>query len=174
MTETTTATSGATPDPGATPGAAQDAAGDSGRTDLGDAGKRALAEVRRELKAKDTQLAERDAHIAELENAGRSELERTRADNERLTETLRQREARIAELERDSARRAAAAAAGIPDQWERLRGETDAELAADAKQLAEWRGATGQTPDLGAGARPGGPATGTSGMSQRIRDRARR
>jgi hypothetical protein len=89
---------GATPPSGATPGPTFDTGTDDGATpgsgrhdDLGDSGKRAIAEMRKELRTRDAVVAERDAllaqrdsRIAELENAGRSELERKDAENKAL------------------------------------------------------------------------------------------
>lgn len=176
-----TATGDATSPSGATPDAGNDLDGAgatlrTGGDDLGDAGKRALAEVRKELRTRDAALAERDARIAELENAGRSELERKTADVDRLTATLGERDARIAELEaqladldRNELRRDVASKAGIPDLWQRLNGATEQELAADAAALAERIGVGGRTPDLGAGARPGGTPSG--GMDALLRQK---
>jgi hypothetical protein len=173
MSEPTPASEGATPSPGATPGAGTTPAPATGATpigdgDLGEQGKRALAELRKERDDLRRQLQDRD-------DADKSELERERLAHERAKERLTERDTRIAELEMNERRRAAATAAGIPEQWQRLQGSTEDELAADAKKLAEWRGQPVRpAPDLGAGARPGGPATGEPGMTELIRRKAGR
>jgi hypothetical protein len=176
-----TASPDATSEEGATPGGepttttepSPSSAPDDG---LGPTGRRALAELRHELKAV---KKERD----DLRDAGRSELEKAvgradKAERERDS-AIAEREARITELEREARARAAAAAAGIAEHWSRLRGDTAEELEEDAKSLAESFGGGGNsgpatTADLGAGPRPGAPATGSQGFSERIRRQARR
>jgi predicted nuclease with TOPRIM domain len=172
MPEQTTATDDATSSPDATSGAEQTR--ETGSTDLGDAGKRALADLRKELREAARERDDARRRVAELEDAGRSELERKSTELERAQERTRELEAQVSRLEHDGARRAAAAAAGIPDQWQRLRGETEEELTADAKQLADWRSEGKQAPDLGAGARSDTSAKGERGMDQLIRRGARR
>lgn len=75
-------------------------------------------------------------------DADAAEAERQKAQGE-WEALARKHEAKAAELaaklqqvEFDQQRRDAAQAAGIPDFWERLRGETAEELAEDAKALA--------------------------------------
>ena len=82
---------------------------------------------------------------------------------------------RVATLEREGRARAAAIEAGIPDLWDRLKGDDEAELLDDAKAMAERLG-VGRQParDLGAGARDAAPATGNAAMNERIRRSARR
>jgi hypothetical protein len=135
--------------------------------DVGDAGKRALAELRRDLRTKDTALQEATARIAELEAGQRSETENLRADNERLKGELGDREQRLGRLELDAQRRSAAAAAGIPEWWERLQGSTPEELETDAKQLAERLHPQRPPTDLGQGARPGAQPTGMTELIRR-------
>jgi hypothetical protein len=163
---------GATPEAGATPAAGNESTTTTTDTDdgLGEAGKRALAALRRELNEvkveRDTALTAQRAR----EDAERTELEKAVRDKEEVAterDTLRTKVMRME----------AAAAAGIPDQWQRLIGSTPEELAADAKSYAESLGTTTETPtaaDLGAGARPGTPATGRDGFNAAIRARARR
>jgi hypothetical protein len=173
-----TPTSGATPDPAATagggsdPGTDETTTGDPRVDQIGDAGRRAIAELRKELK---TIKTERD----ELAAAQQAVADRDKTELEKAQERATRAESRIAELEQETRARTAAAAAGIPDQWHRLRGSTDDELKADADQLAEAfgkrPGGGGLTPaDLGAGPRPDAPATGSQGMNQRIRRAAGR
>lgn len=74
------------------------------------------------------------------------------AEEQKWQELARKHEAKAAELsarleqmERDQLRRDVAQAAGIPQLWQRLQGETAEELAADAKALAAMmQPATGQ------------------------------
>jgi hypothetical protein len=178
MTEATTATSGATPGEGATPGAEsdpQDPSTVSSGDGLDDGGKKALSELRRELRKQAQSHEDKDRRIAELEDAQRSDSERRDVELGRLRDENSTLRATNEKHERDEARRRAATQAGIPDLWDRLIGDDDEALAADAKTMAERLGASPAPPrDLGAGARPGGTVTGTSGMDRRIRDRARR
>lgn len=177
-----TAEAGATPAPDATSGAEQETAASSSsreatsRDDVGDAGKRALAEMRRELKQikqeRDTLKAAADA----VADAERSELEKA-------TTRAEAAERRTAELEHESLARTAAIEAGIPEWWDRLKGANADELASDAQKVAAGVGARSpeqqqqrvSTADLGAGAREQStPATGSAGFSETIRRRARR
>jgi uncharacterized membrane protein YqiK len=173
-----TPTSGATPDPAATAGGGSepdDTSSSSGATpdpDLGDAGKRVIAEARRATRAAEQRAAELETRLSAIEDRDKTELERAR---ERSVKA----ETRVAELEHETRARTAAAAAGISDQWHRLRGSTEDELKADADSLAEAFGkrdeGSGLTPaELGAGPRPNAPAMGSQGMNQRIRRAAGR
>lgn len=161
-----TATSDATSDPAATAGAATtDPPASTSTDELGDAGKRAIAEVRKELKQAQK---ERDELI---------EAERVRKDGERseIEKATAERDAhkqRVAELEHEALAREVATDAGIPKDWQRLKGSTKDELEADAKQFVEDHppaGGAAPRPDLGAGARQQVPATGSAGFSERIR-----
>lgn len=169
------ATSGATPDPAATAGADTTATAPNGAAtpddaEIGEAGKRALDAMRRENRAALKRAEAAEAKIKEAEDAERSELERA-------TATISERDARIAELEHEADARAAATAHGVPDAWERLRGATPEELDADAKLFAAQYAAQNAgrpAADLGSGARPTTPATGSMGMTERIRRQAGR
>jgi chromosome segregation ATPase len=178
------------PDPAAAPEATSEAGampgGENSSTEpakptqptdeLGPTGRRAIAELRRELKQAQQ---ERD----DLRDAGRSELEKAvaRADKAERERDARiaEKDARIAELEHEQLARTAAAAAGIAEQWHRLRGTTIEELEADARALLESFGRGGDSgqgtvADFGAGPRPPAPATGSAGFSERIRAQRRR
>jgi len=177
MSSTSAATSGATPDPGATPGAgttpdSSSATRDDGQGDLGDSGRKALADVRRELRAITADRDEARRRITELEDAGRSELERKTGELERANARNVELEAENASLRLNDLKHEAAAGAGIPDLWKRLEGGTPEELAVDAKKLAERMGGA-TPPDLGAGARQGGSG-GPPAMNELIRRRAGR
>jgi hypothetical protein len=161
----------ATSDASATPAGVAEAVPAPTADELGDTGTRALAALRRELKEAKT---ERDALAAEkraAEDADRSELDLVKRENDELKATA----ARVLKME-------AAIEAGIPTQWMRLNGSTADELKADAKAFAaslgktdDSNGGSGATPaDLGAGPRPGTPATGRDGFNAAIRAKANR
>jgi len=178
MTDTPAADAGATPATGAMPAAVQDPQTDNGAAadDLGDGGRRALSDLRREVRAIAKDRDDWRTRAEKAEDAGRSDSERRDAELDRYRDTDASQRGRITELERDHLRRDAAEEAGLPrGWWKRLHGETADELAADAKSIAADLGSVQRTaPDLGAGARPSGAATASQGMSDRIRDRARR
>lgn len=123
----------------------------------------------RELRQAQGQLRTAQRALQELEDAGKSELERASTRAERA-------EQRVAELERNQLVSAVAARHSLPPELaERLRGETEQELEADAKALAKLM--PGETPDpgaLGAGARSAAATGGSRGFSEQIRQRARR
>jgi hypothetical protein len=105
-----------------------------GAEQLGDAGKRALDAMKAKLKAERQRIKELEP-LAERARA---------ADDAAKTQAQKDAEARAAvERERDEARltllkRDAADEAGLPKSWaDRLRGNTPAELLADAKNLAK-------------------------------------
>lgn len=164
---------GATPESDATSGAVIDEASPEGadgttpEPEVGDAAKRALAEIRREAKRQKARADALEAEKREREQAEQTELERVASERDSL-----QRE--VARLEFEGRARTAAAAHGIPDLWDRLRGESEEDLDEDAKAMAERFGTRPPQPaDLGAGPRPPAPASGDEAMNERIR-RARR
>jgi hypothetical protein len=167
------AATGATPDPGATPEAVTPPADQAGQqdpaeSDLGDAGKRALEDMRLQLKRITRERDELQKAQQEREDAERSDLEKVTRERDEL-------QGRIGELEHEGRARTAATEAGVPDLWDRLKGTTAEELAEDAKAMAERLGQRpAQSPDLGAGARQPAPAGGHAGMNERIRRAARR
>lgn len=170
--------SGATPDPSATQGQEppQDPPSSGGTDDLGDAGKRALAEMRRQTRDLQTQRDELAQRLKTIEDADKSELEKAQSALSEHETTIAARDARIAELEHEAMARTAAAEAGIPQHWQRLRGATPEELTADADALVTEIGGGAQrvsSADLGSGARPPGSATGHDGMNALIRSRRR-
>lgn len=169
----------ATSDASAMPAGVAEAvpAPDDAASSGGDGAKRALAELRRELKEA---RSERDALAAakrEAEDAERSELEKVTRDRDEASGKATTLELQVLKME-------AAIRAGIPGQWMRLNGATADELDADAKTFAKSigktdddessNGKTASPADLGAGARTGVSATGSAGFSEVIRQRARR
>ena len=165
----------ATADAGATPAAGDPPADTGDRDGLGDAGRKALADIRRELKAVSKERDDVQRQLRERQDAERTDLERLTAERETLTAERETLLGRVATLEREGRARAAAIEAGIPDLWDRLKGDDEAELLDDAKAMAERLG-VGRQParDLGAGARDAAPATGNAAMNERIRRSARR
>jgi hypothetical protein len=176
MPETPTAT-GATPESGATPEADQQDPLQDGSTstasdaqadeELGEAGRRAIEKMRREVKRATARADAAEAREREREDAERSDLEKA---NRRITEL----EQSNAQLEHEGRARSAATEAGIPDLWDRLKGDSAEELAEDAKAMAERFGQRREQLDLGAGPREAAPATGSAAMNERIRRAARR
>lgn len=84
-----------------------------------------------ESKLTAAEKAQSDAEAAALAEQGRYKelFEKAQAEAQEAT-------AKLAQMERDQQRREAAQAAGIPQLWQRLQGETAEELAADAQALA--------------------------------------
>lgn len=169
MAEPTTAEPGATPGPGATPEPPpsttppEPEAGKTDQGELGDAGRKALSEARLEAKRQKARADTLEAEQKKREDAEKSELEKVTGERDEL-------QTRITTLEREGRARSAAAEAGVPDLWDRLKGDTVEELLEDAKAIAERFGRRVPGTDLGAGARPG---TTTAGMNERIRRSAR-
>jgi hypothetical protein len=165
-----TSSPGATPEAGATPPEENQSTNDNTTTDeLGEAGKRALADLRRELKETRTERDALRTAARDAADAERTDLEKAVRDRDDVTverDTLREKALKME----------AAIEAGIPDQWRRLIGNTPEELLADAKSYAEQLTGSSAPPpgDLGSGARPGTPATGVQGFNEAIRRRARR
>jgi hypothetical protein len=166
---------GATPDAGAMP-AAGDPSGEpaaaTSTDNLGEEGRRALAELRREVKAAQKERDELRAAVRQREEAEQTDLQKA-------TTRAEQAEVRIAELEHRQLQVQVATAAGIPQHWKRLVGKDEDELKADAEELkaslpTNGSGATPAPGDLGAGARTPAPATGSAAFSDTIRRRAKR
>lgn len=174
-----TPTPGATPEGGATPPAgvaeAVEPNGATNGDELGEGGKSAIAALRRDLRALKSERDDLASRVREHDDAEKSELEKAVAARDEAT-------GRVGDLELRMLKMQAAIDAGIPTQWKRLDGSTADELAADAKEFAksltqeaEGEQQTGATPAvLGAGARPGAPATGRDGFNAAIRSRVRR
>ena len=103
--------------------------------DLGDPGKKAIEAERRERKAAERKAATLQAQLDELNAANLTELERAqRAANEAT--------ARLAEYEKTTIRQRVALNKGVPaDLVDRLRGDTEDEITADADALMALVGA---------------------------------
>ena len=163
----------ATSDASAMPAGVAEAVPNPADADLGDAGKRALAEERKRNRELAARLSELETAQRERDDAEKSELEKATRDRDEATSKATVAERKAMQME-------AAIKAGIPEHWSRLNGSTADELDKDATAFAETLGKTppdgnGATPaTLGAGPRPGTPATGTAGFSETIRQRARR
>jgi len=141
---TQTDAAGATPasaptSPGATPGRA-DQSGATPRPDepLQDAGKQALEREREARREAERRAKAHEQRLAELEDRDKSEVERERARAAREKQRADDAEARIRELELAALRREIAAEVGLaPALAERLRGEDERSLKADARRLLE-------------------------------------
>jgi hypothetical protein len=150
---------------GATPSTTDDKSGD----DLRDAGVRALTAEREARQAAERRAAESDRRVAELEDAGKSEVERALNQAKRDREAREAAEARLNEFERSAAKQRIAVEVGLPlELAERLHGDDDRALRADAKRLLDLT----QPPDgrLGAGRGGGTPTRVADDMNARIRE----
>jgi hypothetical protein len=105
----------------------------------------ALSATRKEAADYRRKLREIEAKLAEAEKAKADEAERQAKEQGRFQELYEVEKGKAAEaqaqlqrLQQDAARKDAAQAAGIPQLWERLRGETADEMAEDARQLAAF------------------------------------
>lgn len=117
-------------------------AGNEGGGDLGDAGKKALAEERRARREAEARLKELEpiaAKAKQLEDATKSEAEK-------LTEKLSAAETRAQAAEDRAMRLEVAAKKGLTQaQAKRLVGATPAELEADADELLASFGGAGES-----------------------------
>jgi hypothetical protein len=144
-------------------GATPDAEREAGARPAGDddalraTGQVALERERAARREAEQRAKEHERRIAELEDRDKTEVERARASAERERKRAEDAEARIAALELSALRREVASELGLPARLaERLRGDTERELRADARRLLDDLGerATG---DVGVG--KGGSAT---------------
>lgn len=111
-----------------------------------------LRQFEKQSKALERKLAEYEAKEREREESKLSETEK-------LKRQLAEKEAALQSLERAAMQRKAAEAAGLPPAFaERLKGETQEELEADAKALKEVL-PKAQAPNVGT-TNPGSNATG--------------
>lgn len=107
-----------------------------------------LAKVRREAAKHRTEKQATKAALEELQKYKDAE----KTELEKLTERAQRAEQELAQANREKAARAAVKAAGLDSEWADLvRGETEEELAASAKALAERVGTkTAAQPNLSA------------------------
>lgn len=103
-----------------------------------EATRKEAAETRRklrEMEGKLTAAQKAEAEAAEQKAKEQGEFQKLyEAEKARAAEA----QAQLQRLQHDAARKDAAQAAGIPQLWQRLQGETAEELAEDAKQLAAF------------------------------------
>jgi Domain of unknown function (DUF4355) len=162
MTDTTTA---APTDPAAsTPPAIDPPAVQGDPADLGDAGKKALDAERKRAAAAEKEAKTLKARLDEIEAASLSELEKAqKAANDAA--------ARLAEYEKTTTRQKVALIKGVPaDLVDRLRGDTEDEIAADADALmALVKAPTTPLPDPSQGARGGATPLNSDGLEQALR-----
>lgn len=163
MTDTSTATAPVA-DPAATtpPVATDPPQGDP--ADLGDAGKKALDAERKRAAAAEREAKTLKARLDEIEAASLSELEKAqKAANDAA--------ARLAEYEKTTLRQKVALIKGVPaDLVDRLRGDTEDEIAADADALMALVNApTTPLPDPSQGARGGATPLNSDGLEQALR-----
>lgn len=125
--------------------------------DLGDAGKKALDAERKRAATAEREAKALKARLDELEAANLSELEKAQR-------AATEASARLAEYEKTMIRQRVALAKGVPaDLVDRLRGDTEDEINADADSLLALVKSQTQTtpkPDPSQGAR--GAATGST------------
>ena len=114
---------------------------------LGEGGKKALSAEREARKAAEKTAAELKAKLDEIEQANLSDLEKAQQAAKAATD-------RLAEIEATSRRQKVAIEKGVPAKWvDRLRGDTEEELAADADQILAdiQQSPTTPKPDLSQG-----------------------
>jgi len=140
----------------------------------------ALSATRKEAADYRRKLREIEAKLAEAEKAKADEAEQQAKEQGKFAELYEAEKARAAEavaqlqrLQHDAARKDAAQVAGIPQLWERLRGETAEELAEDAKQLAAFVAPPAPAPN-GQPARVGTPPTPQAQGKHGLTDEERR
>ncbi|MFP3990658.1 hypothetical protein U9R90_24975 [Streptomyces sp. E11-3] len=155
--------------------------GDQGGSELGDAGKKAIAEEREARRAAEKTRKELEARLKELEPlaAKAKQLEDSKkSESEKLTEKLTAAEKRAAASEERALRLEVATAKGLtPAQAKRLVGASKEELEADADELlASFGGDSGGGKGKGGKKpvehlRPGGaPNPPEPSLAQRIAD----
>ena len=150
--------------PGATP-AGSDRGGATPQRDdeaLNANGKQALEREREARREAEKRAREQERRLAELEDRDKSEVERERARAGREKQRADDAEARIRGLELDALRREIALEVGLPAALaERLRGDDERSLKADARRLLEVTNAR-RDGDVGVG-RGGGASSRTKG-----------
>ena len=127
------------------------------------------ADYRRKLREAEGRLTASEKAQADAEAARLAEQGEYKALYEKAQAEAQAAADRLAQMERDQQRRDAAQAAGIPQLWERLKGDTAEALAEDAQALAAMMQATAP-PANGQAARtaatmPTPAAQGTKGLT---------
>ena len=132
--------------------------GDPANQPLGEGGKKALEAERARANEAEKALRAAQAQLDEIEQAKLSELEKAqKAANEAS--------AKLAEYERTTIRQKVALEKGLPAKWvDRLKGDTETDLAADADAiLADLQpGTTTPKPDLSQGGKAETPKGSTA------------
>ena len=133
------------------------------------------AATRKKLREAEATIAAAEKVKADMEAAALTEqgkykelYEKAQADAQAATD-------RLAQMERDQQRRDAAQAAGIPQLWQRLQGDTAEALAEDAKALAAMMQPATNGQPARQGPLPTPPPQGTGGLTpEERRQRAAR
>ena len=140
----------------------------------------ALEATRKEAADYRRKLREAEGKLTAAQKAEAEAAERQAKEQGKFQELYEAEKARAAEaqaqlqrLQHDAARKDAAQAAGIPQLWERLRGETAEELAEDAKTLAAFVAPPAPAPN-GQPARVGTPPTPQAQGKHGLTDEERR
>ncbi len=127
--------------------------------------------LRDRLREAEGKLTAAEQAQAEAEAKRLAEQGEYKALYEKAQAEAQEKADRLAQMERDQLRRDAAQAAGIPQLWQRLQGETAEELAEDAKTLAAMmqpaQPANGQTARTATPATP--QAQGVKGLTDEER-----
>lgn len=125
----------------------------NGDEKLGEPGIKALHAERDARKQAEKDLEETRARIKELEDASKSDDQKQAERLQTLEQSDRQKDSKISSLEADLTRYRVAAAEGLDlEAAERLRGSTEDEIRADAKEFAKKFGTKrpGEVPGAGA------------------------
>lgn len=139
---------------GSDSGTSQDQPADDNTGDekLGEPGIKALHAERDARKQAEKDLEETRARIKELEDASKSDDQKQAERLQTLEQSDRQKDSKISSLEADLTRYRVAAAEGLDlEAAERLRGSTEDEIRADAKEFAKKFGTKrpGEVPGAG-------------------------
>lgn len=106
--------------------------------DLGDAGKRAIADERKARRDAERKAAELAAKVQEFEDAKLSEQERAAKELADAKAAAEAAKAEAARFQLDALKHRIAAEKGVPARL--LAGETEDELTASADEALKWRG----------------------------------
>jgi hypothetical protein len=138
--------------------------------DLGDGGKKALDAERKRAATAEREAKALRAKLDQIEQANLSELEKAQRAAAESAKTL-------ADFQRANLRQKVALDKGVPAKWvDRLRGETEEELAADADEILadlvkDDRSSNTPKPDLTQGGRGGTPALNSDGLEDALRSK---
>ncbi|WP_309080284.1 hypothetical protein [Zhihengliuella sp.] len=135
---------------------------------LNEPGKKALIAERQAKKQLQQDLAARDARIKQLEDAGKTDEQRREQELENLRSSDKQKDATISEQARTLLAYRVAAKKGLDlEAAERLRGDTEEALGADADEwIRKWGSSKGNGVVPGAGAGDAGQVNVQPGLSR--------